>query len=89
MTERISLRLWNPTQAYGALTDKLYPQAKNLLMAGHRLIVELRTETRSEEQNWLKSLTLDEIRQRKLTNAECIELRQAIEDICNENNNGV
>ena len=46
-----TLQLYNPVQAHQALTAQLWPAVKSLLMAGHRLTLELRQETRSSPQN--------------------------------------
>ena len=50
MSERISLRWYSAQQAYQSLLE-LWAWAKPLLMAGHRLVVEIRPETRSMAQN--------------------------------------
>ncbi|MDO5288532.1 MAG: recombination protein NinB [Pseudomonadota bacterium] len=50
MLERMTLRLWSAQQGYQAITQAWH-KAKALLMAGHRLIVEIRPETRSTAQN--------------------------------------
>lgn len=50
MSDRVTLTLWNPQQGYQALLD-VWKQAKALLMAGHRLVLELRPEKRSDAQN--------------------------------------
>lgn len=42
--------LFNAQQAHKCLTD-LWAQAKPYLIAGHRLVVEIRPQTRSNEQN--------------------------------------
>lgn len=52
MTERITLPLINPVQAHQAI-EAAWRHAKALLMAGHRLILEVRPETRSDQQNRL------------------------------------
>lgn len=46
-----TLQLYNPAQAHQALTGQLWPAVKALLLAGHRLTLELRQETRSNAQN--------------------------------------
>lgn len=51
MSERLTIRCWEPVQANAALRSQLWPQLKAHLMAGRRMVVELRTETRSLEQN--------------------------------------
>ena len=48
MRQEILLR--EPVSAHQALA-KLWLWAKSMLLAGHRLVVEVRTETRSDKQN--------------------------------------
>ena len=50
MSERLSMRLWEPAQGYRAIGE-VWRHAKALLLAGHRLVLELRPETRSLSQN--------------------------------------
>jgi hypothetical protein len=50
VSERIVLTLWNPQQAYQAIQEA-WKRAKSMLFAGHRLVLEVRPETRSSEQN--------------------------------------
>lgn len=50
MSDRVTLRLWEPVQAHKALAG-IWPNVKALLMAGHRLVIEVKPETRSTEQN--------------------------------------
>ena len=50
MAERITLSLFEPVQAHKALMHA-WVQAKALLMAGHRLVIEVRPEKRSDAQN--------------------------------------
>lgn len=50
MTERITLSLWEPVQAHKALMHA-WAHAKAWLMAGHRLVLEVRPERRSDAQN--------------------------------------
>lgn len=50
MTERITLRLWEPVTAHRQLAEA-WTHIKALLMAGHRLVVEIKPETRSDAQN--------------------------------------
>ena len=60
MSERITLSLWNPQQAHTAIAHA-WTQAKALLMAGHRLVLEIRPEKRSDAQNRLLHACLGEI----------------------------
>jgi hypothetical protein len=63
MTERLTLRLWNAQQGHQALTQA-WTHAKAWLMAGHRLVLEIRPETRSDAQNkLLHALIADVARQ--------------------------
>ena len=48
---RQAITLFNPQQAHGAIANTIWPAAKALLMAGNRLVLELREEKRSDEQN--------------------------------------
>lgn len=47
---RLTLQLWEPVQAHRALMHA-WVNAKALLLAGHRLVLEVRPETRSDAQN--------------------------------------
>lgn len=51
MTERIKITLFEPVHAHKILTQQIWPLIKASLMAGHRMVVEVRKETRSLEQN--------------------------------------
>ena len=50
MSERITLSLWEPVQAHKALMHA-WTHAKAWLMAGHRLVLEVRPEKRTDAQN--------------------------------------
>ena len=52
MTDRITLSLFEPVQAHKALMHA-WTHAKAWLMAGHRLVLEVRPEKRSDAQNRL------------------------------------
>ena len=59
MSERMTLRLWDAQQGHGLLMQA-WQHIKPLLMAGHRLVVEVRQETRSLRQNnYLHALIRD------------------------------
>ena len=51
MSQRISIQLWSPQQAHQAITGQFWPHIKAALTAGHRLILEIKPETRSLAQN--------------------------------------
>lgn len=61
MTERIKMTLIEPVQAHKILTQQIWPLIKASLMAGHRMVVEVKPETRSLAQNALLWATLDDI----------------------------
>jgi hypothetical protein len=51
MTERQRFTLWEPVQAHKIITLQLWPLLKSLLMAGQRVVVEIKPETRTLAQN--------------------------------------
>jgi len=53
MTDRILIRCWEPTHAHKALTTQVWPHLKNWLLSGHRMVIEVRQETRSLAENAL------------------------------------
>lgn len=60
MTERITRRLFEPVQAHKALMS-LWPTIKASTLAGNRLVLELRPETRSLAENAMLHALLGEI----------------------------
>lgn len=60
MAERITMSLWEPVQAHKAIMTA-WGHAKAWLMAGHRLVLEVRPEKRSDAQNRLLHACLSEI----------------------------
>ena len=62
MAERITMRLFNAQQGYEAI-KQAWQAAKNALMAGHRLVVEVKPETRSLRQNALLHALIGDIAQ--------------------------
>ena len=60
MAERITMRLFNAQQGYEAI-KQAWQAAKNALMAGHRLVVEVKPETRSLRQNALLHALIGDI----------------------------
>jgi hypothetical protein len=51
MTERQRFTLWEPLQAHKIITLQLWPLLKSMLMAGQRVVVEIKPETRTLAQN--------------------------------------
>lgn len=62
MSERMTATLFNPQQGYQQLLT-VWKLAKAMLTAGHRMVLELRPETRSTEQNSRLWAMLTEISQ--------------------------
>ena len=48
---KLTIQCWEPVQAHKAMTSQLWPQLKAALMAGHRMVLEVKPQTRSLEQN--------------------------------------
>ena len=48
---KLSIECINPVQAHTAMTKSIWPQLKSALMAGHRMVLEIKPSTRSLEQN--------------------------------------
>ena len=73
---KLTIQCWEPVQAHKAMTSQLWPQLKAALMAGHRMVLEVKPQTRSLEQNSRLWAMLDEISEqvdwhgRKLTAEE-------------------
>jgi hypothetical protein len=57
---RLNLSLWEPVQAYKTLA-LAWQFAKPLLLAGHRLVLEVRQEKRSDAENRLLHAMLNHI----------------------------
>lgn len=60
MSDRLTIRLWEPVQAHKRLMEA-WTHVKAWLMAGHRLVLEIRPETRSDQQNKLLHAMLGDI----------------------------
>ena len=60
MTERIELQLHEPAQAHRAIMHA-WGHAKNWLMAGHRLVLTIKPQKRSDPQNRLLHATIADI----------------------------
>lgn len=75
MSERLSIRLYEPVQAHKALASA-WTHVKAWITAGHRLVLEIKPETRSDKQNRRLWAMLREISQQvvwhgnKLTDEE-------------------
>jgi hypothetical protein len=61
MSERTVIRCWEPVQAHKAMTGQLWPLLKAHLMAGRRMVVEAREETRSLAENAMLHALLTQI----------------------------
>jgi hypothetical protein len=51
MSQKLTVQCWEPVQAHKAMTAQIWPMLKSMLMAGHRMVLELKPVTRSLEQN--------------------------------------
>ena len=51
MIERQRFTLLEPVQAHKIITLQLWPLLKSMLMSGHRMVVEVKPETRTLSQN--------------------------------------
>ena len=51
MSDRINLTLFEPVQAHKAITQTIWPLVKANLIAGRRMTIEVKPETRSLAQN--------------------------------------
>ena len=61
MTDRLLIQLYEPMQAHRALTQQVWPLVKAQLIAGHRMALELRGETRTTAQNRIMHARLTDI----------------------------
>ena len=57
----LRIRCWDPVQAKKAIDEVLWPAVKNHLMAGQRMVIECRQETRSLAENAMLHALLSEI----------------------------
>lgn len=60
MAERITMSLYNAQQAHQAI-QTAWKHAKGWLMAGHRLVLEVRPEKRSDAQNRLLHSRINDV----------------------------
>lgn len=60
MSDRLTATLWNPQQGHSAI-QQAWSHAKAMLLAGHRLTLEVRPEKRSNEQNRLLWAALSDV----------------------------
>ncbi len=50
---KLSIICTNPVQAHAALMTQIWPLLKSMLIAGHRMVISIIPETRSQAQNRL------------------------------------
>ena len=53
MSDRLQVQCYEPAQAHRVLLDTVWPMLKSHLIAGRRMVLELRKETRTIKQNRL------------------------------------
>jgi hypothetical protein len=63
MNGKLSITCWNPQQAHVAMTQQVWPLLKSMLLAGHKMVMEIKPETRSLAQNSRLWAMLTEISQ--------------------------
>jgi hypothetical protein len=51
VAEKMTFRLWQPVQAHQAIATAWAECVKPMLLAGHRLVLEVKPETRSLKEN--------------------------------------
>lgn len=61
MSNSISVRCFEPVQAHKALQTIIWPSLKAMLLAGHRMVVTVKPETRSLAENAMLHAMLTEI----------------------------
>lgn len=61
MSDRLTLRWLEPVQAYASMRDVLWVNAKALMLAGHRLVVELMPEGQTRDQQKLYHAIIGDI----------------------------
>jgi len=50
---KLAITCWEPVQAHKAMADQIWPALKSMLLAGHKMILAIRPESRTEAQNRL------------------------------------
>jgi len=50
---KLAITCFNPVQAHHAMTAQIWPMLKSMVIAGHKMVLAIRPETRSEAQNRL------------------------------------
>lgn len=61
MTERIRVRCWAPEQALRAFEAQAWPTLQSNLLAGNRMVIEVKRETRSLAENAMLHALLGQI----------------------------
>jgi len=61
MTQTLRIRCYSPVQAHKALLTQIWPHLKNCLMAGHRMVIEVKPEKRSLAENAMLHALLTQI----------------------------
>lgn len=56
-----TIQCWNPQQAHNALTQYVWPEVKANLLAGRRMVIEVKEEKRSDKENRLLHAMLTHI----------------------------
>ncbi len=62
---KLSVECWEPVQAHLVMTKRIWPQLKSALMAGHKMVLEIKPQTRSLKENALLHALLTQISKQK------------------------
>ena len=57
----LTVACYNPQQAHAAMTTEIWPMLKSMTMAGHRMVLSIKPETRSLKENALLHALLTQI----------------------------
>jgi len=58
---KLAVQCWEPVQAHTVMTKTIWPQLKNALMAGHKMVLEIKPATRSLAENAMLHALLTDI----------------------------
>ena len=57
----MKVTVWEPVQAHNEMLTVIWPMLKSMLMAGHRMTIEIKQSKRSVEQNAMFHSLIDKI----------------------------
>ena len=65
MSQKLTIQCFEPVQAHKAMTAQIWPQLKAMVTSGHRMVLELRPQARSTQENRLLHALIGEIARQK------------------------